>query len=281
MNIITGYRAAAHVTAQQDRDTNIGIFGAGVYILNVGSLLAAEVISANEVQISDGLLVAEGCTAEIERGTTESLAISNGSQGMLRTDLIVARYTKDSGTGVESMALVVVEGTPAASDPSTPSYNDGTIADGDTVVDFPVYQVNIDGINISSVDALVGTVDITGNITDNSTAIAALQAAATKTTGTPTTQTGSITADIKTVEKRNNVGEMWLKFTTSSALTNSETPLFLFPAGYRPSNLRRFTETPQGGSRAYLFTLYANGYLYVSETVPQGLTFYITRDFLL
>ena len=161
MNIITGYRAEPHITAQQDRDVNIGIFGASAKILKgVGSEMAATVISANEVEIADGALVAEGCTAEITRGTSESMTIENGGQDMKRIDLIVARYTKDPGTGVEDMQLAVVKGTPAASNPAVPTYNTGTIADGDSPVDFPIYQVNIDGISITSVDALVGTVSV-------------------------------------------------------------------------------------------------------------------------
>lgn len=164
MDIITGYRAEAHITAQQDRDTNISIFGSDTHILEIGSQLAATIISANEVQIADGLMIAQGCTAEIARGTTESLAISNGSQGMYRTDLIVARYSKDAGTAVESMDLVVIEGTPAASNPQTPAYTSGTIAEGDTTVDFPLYKVNIDGISITSVDCLVDITSIIGQI---------------------------------------------------------------------------------------------------------------------
>ena len=161
MNIITGYRAEPHITAQQDRDVNIGIFGASAKILKgVGSEMAATVISANEVEIADGALVAEGCTAEIQYGTTESLTIENGTQGEQRIDLIVARYTKNSGTGVEDMQLAVVKGTPAASNPAVPTYNTGTIADGDSPVDFPIYKVNLDGISITSVDALVDTVNI-------------------------------------------------------------------------------------------------------------------------
>ena len=161
MNIITGYRGEPHITAQQDRDVNIGIFGAGVYILKgIGSELAATIISANEVEIADGTLVAEGCTAEIQRGTTESMTIENGGQGMLRTDLIVARYTKEAGTGVEDLQLAVIKGTPAASNPATPAYNTGLIADGDSPVDFPIYKVNIDGISITSVDPLVDTIGI-------------------------------------------------------------------------------------------------------------------------
>jgi len=151
MNIIAGYRGEAHITSQQLRNKNIGIFGDDVCILAVGSEMAATVISANEVDIADGILVAEGCTAEIALGTVEAMAIDNGAQGMLRTDLIVARYTKNSGTGVEDMQLEVIKGTPAASNPATPSHTTGSIADGDTTVDFPLYEVHLDGISIESV----------------------------------------------------------------------------------------------------------------------------------
>lgn len=168
MNIITGYVGEPHVTSQQERNTNIAIFGGGVYIANgVGSELEATAVSANLIEIADGLLIVEGCTAEITRGTTESLVIENGSQGMKRTDLIVARYTRNANTGAESMELVVIKGTSAATNPAVPSYNTGTIADGDSPVDFPIYQVNIDGISITSVDALVGTVNIPDLISDS------------------------------------------------------------------------------------------------------------------
>ena len=70
MNIITGYRAEPHITAQQDRDVNIGIFGAGAKILKgVGSEMAATIVSANSITIADGMVVCQGCTAEITRGT--------------------------------------------------------------------------------------------------------------------------------------------------------------------------------------------------------------------
>ena len=161
MNIITGYVGEPHVTSQQERNTNIGIFGSGIHIIGgVNSELEATVVSANLVEISDGMIVCEGCTAEIPRGTNDSLVIENGEQRMKRIDLIVARYTRNANTGAESMELVVIKGTSAASDPVSPSYNTGLIADGDSPVDFPIYQVNIDGISITSVDALVDTVNI-------------------------------------------------------------------------------------------------------------------------
>ena len=161
MNIITGYRAEPHITAQQDRDVNIGIFGTSAHILKgVGSEMAATVISANEVEIADGTFVAEGCTAEVAYGTTESVTIENGEQDKQRIDLIVARYTKNSGTGVESMKLAVIKGTSAKNNPAVPSYNTGSIADGDSPVDFPIYRVNLNGISITSVDPLVDKINI-------------------------------------------------------------------------------------------------------------------------
>ena len=161
MNIVTGYRGEPHITSQQKRNINIGIFGSGAHIIKgVGAELSATVISANEVEIADGMIMCEGCTSEIAHGTTESMTIDNGTQGKLRIDLIVARYNRNTSTGVEDMTLIVIKGTPSASDPQAPAYISGSIAEGDTTVDFPIYQVNIDGISITSVDALVSTVSI-------------------------------------------------------------------------------------------------------------------------
>ena len=176
MNIIAGYRGEAHITSQQLRNKNIGIFGDDVCILAVGSEMAATVISANEVDIADGILVAEGCTAEITHGTVEAMAIDNGAQGMLRTDLIVARYTKASGTGVEDMQLAVITGTPAASNPADPSYNTGSIAAGDTLVDFPLYKISLNGISIETVTRIpvIAGIAKTSDVSAVSAALTAL-----------------------------------------------------------------------------------------------------------
>ena len=165
MNIITGYRSEPHVTAQQDRNTNIGVFGVTPRIIKgVGSEMAATIVSANEVTISDGMVVCQGCSAEITRGTSESMTIENGTQGMLRSDLIVARYNRNTSTGVEDMALIVIKGTPSASDPQAPAYISGSIAEGDTTVDFPIYQVNIDGISITSVTRIADLSSVENDI---------------------------------------------------------------------------------------------------------------------
>ena len=175
MNIIWGYQAGPHVTAQQLRNTYMGIFGSDTHILDVGSKMAATIVSATEVEIADGVLVAQGCTSCINYGQTESLTIQNGTQGMLRKDLIVAQYMKSTGFGVESMSLAVKRGTPASSSPALPAYTTGSIADGDTLVEFPLYVVNLNGINITSVQRLVDVVSIKGGIDDLTDRVTAVE----------------------------------------------------------------------------------------------------------
>ena len=245
MNIVTGYRGEPHITSQQKRNINIGIFGSGAHIIKgVGAELSATVISANEVEIADGMIMCEGCTSEIARGTTESMTIDNGTQGKLRIDLIVARYNRNTSTGVEDMALIVIKGTPSASDPQAPAYISGSIAEGDTTVDFPIYQVNIDGISITSVDALVDTVSTHGSIQ-------ALQdkIGSTVMGTTATTLTGAIReheTDISTLQGTLNnqmfktIVKIWDNITIGAGWywqSNSSIAL----TGYRPIGIVGFT----------------------------------------
>lgn len=151
MNIITGYRGEPHITSAQDRAGNQGAYGTGSYVLNVGSKLAATIASANEIRIADGALCHQGCLANIDAGTYDSVAINNGTQGMNRIDRIVARYTKNTETNVESLNLVVIQGTAVSGTPSAPAYKTGNIQNGNSPVDMPLYQVRLTGVTVASV----------------------------------------------------------------------------------------------------------------------------------
>ena len=151
MNIVTGYRGEAHITAAQDRAGNQGAIGTGSYIMNVGNKLQPVVQSANEVRIKDGAVCHQGCIGVIAAGSYEAVSIANGAQGMNRTDLIVCRYTKNAGTGVESLDIVCIQGTASSGTPETPSYNTGNIQNGDSPVDMPLFEVHVTGITIDSV----------------------------------------------------------------------------------------------------------------------------------
>lgn len=169
MKIITGHKGQGHVTSEHDASWHRALLGEGSYILGTGSSLRADVISANEIRIRDGVLSHQGYFGTVEIGTYDSLAIANGAQGVKRKDLIVCRFTKAGN--IESMELVVIQGTPAASNPATPSYNSGTIANGDSPVDFPLYVVNISGISVTGVERLAAVVSINGKFDNINTRI--------------------------------------------------------------------------------------------------------------
>jgi hypothetical protein len=151
MDIITGYTGTPHITAENDRDINIGIFGSKSYVLQTGTMLTAEISNNNEIKVRDGVIMHQGCAASIKKNTYDSVTINNGSQGMKRIDLIVARYEKQPETNVESLTLKVLQGTPAETSPQVPAHTEGDIQAGDTVADMPLYEVEIDGLNITEI----------------------------------------------------------------------------------------------------------------------------------
>lgn len=225
MNIITGYAGEAHITAQQDRDINLGIVGKSttqLYVLDVGQKLSAEIVSANEIRVKDGVLIMQGCASSIDYGSYDSLSISNGSQGMQRIDVIAAQYEKDGETNVESVSLVVVEGTAAASDPSVPSLTSGSIQDGDSLVQMPLYYVLIDGVSISSVSAQFAV----------SNSLAALTSPIETFTGTAAS--GITGWCYGTYDKLTGTVRINFSASKSSNIGTSDT-LLTIPSAYRPS----------------------------------------------
>ena len=167
MEIITGYTGKPHVTAEQDRDVNEGIFDTGSFVLKTGSQLAAELVSNNEIKVRDGVLVIQGCTAVIKKNTYDPVTIANGSQGMKRIDLIVARYNKNEETKIEEVMLKVIQGTPNASTAAVPTYKTGDIQSGDLVADMPLYKVTLDGLNVTSVDKMFTVIPTLPELSSN------------------------------------------------------------------------------------------------------------------
>ena len=92
------------------------------------------------------------------------LTIANGTQGYRRNDLIVARYTKAASTGIEAVNLVVIKGTPKASNPADPAYNTGDIITNHAAtVDVPLYRVPLNGLNVQELVPLFTAVGAGGD----------------------------------------------------------------------------------------------------------------------
>lgn len=143
MHLITGHSGTAHISAADDGALNAAIMGDGSYVLDFGDRLAATMTTANSVTIGTGALVHQGRKAWCS--TSTKLTIQSGAQSQKRNDLVVARYTKSGD--VEDMQLVVIKGNPVSyGSAADPSHNDGSVIDGATVSDFPLWRIPIDGI---------------------------------------------------------------------------------------------------------------------------------------
>ena len=158
MKIMTGKTGAPHVTSQQFRQLVEGTVGQDSYILTSGENLEPELQTNNLLKIRSGMMSHHGNLSVVEIGTYDEVTIQNGTQGMQRIDLVVNRYTKDEETGIESSDWVVIQGTPAAESPAVPEYTEGNLQNGDLVDDCPVFEVHLNGINVTEVKKLLSVI---------------------------------------------------------------------------------------------------------------------------
>lgn len=155
LHLVTGYAGQDHITAEDHGSFNAALTNGGSYVMNRGNKLSAAIINNSTVRVRDGDLLMQGRHVRLPESTYVDLKIETGTQGMYRHDLIVARYTRNNATGVEDCNLAVIKGTPAASDPSDPAYTSGDLlANHDTMVDFPLYRVTLDGLTPEKVEQL-------------------------------------------------------------------------------------------------------------------------------
>lgn len=166
MEIVIGYQGKNHVTAGQVGRIMAGMAGSGTYVLETQNRLAATVVTANQVRVDTGDLVMQGRVATVE--TPETLTIESGVTGQKRRDLIVARYTMEASTAVEGIELAVVKGTPVSyGEPSDPEVSEGSILDGDSPVEVPLYRVTVDGLAPGTPEALLETVPSVDSLRDS------------------------------------------------------------------------------------------------------------------
>lgn len=151
MKIVSGRGADAHVTSAQFRQFIEGTVGSLSCILQTGERLEPELASNNLLRVKSGMMCHHSNISSIDNGTYDEITIQNGTQGMKRIDLVVNRYTIEEETEIEKNEWVVIQGTPAESNPTVPAYTEGDLRNGDLIDDCPVFEVELDGINVTEV----------------------------------------------------------------------------------------------------------------------------------
>lgn len=149
--LITGYHGEPHVTAENDRGINAGIFGTGKFVLPVGEQFRAEYKGNNEVRMYDGKLMNNGAAAGIPAGEYETFLIANAGAGLKRNDLIVFQYSKDPSTLIESGSFVVVQGQETSGTPTDPELMQGDLLSGNASFDqMALWRIRVEGTTINT-----------------------------------------------------------------------------------------------------------------------------------
>lgn len=152
IKIVTAHKGEPHLEAADVGGMQQGIFGTDDYVLDVGKKLEAVLVTNNSIRINDGEVVMQGRHFRVELDTYETVTIDNGAQNMKRKDLIVARYTKNSSTGVEDVEIVVLKGIAvSAGIPIARTPVKGDIRAYDLKHEMILYTVELNGLNIVSV----------------------------------------------------------------------------------------------------------------------------------
>ena len=158
VELVTGYSGVGgggepnrHVSSAEDGARQAGTLGLGCYALSTGSKLSATMEDANTLVVADGDVVMNGRHVSLPDAT--SFTIPTGVQGQKVSNLAVLRYQKATNS-VESVTPLVLTGEPSTGEPTDPAHSDGSILDGDSPVDMPLYRVVTDGINAEDPEPL-------------------------------------------------------------------------------------------------------------------------------
>lgn len=155
MEIVTGHTGSNHITTIDEASKNQGIFGSGTYILDVGSKFSPT-ISGSTVTIQDGEGMLQGIHFRVPVGQVDTVTLDPGTAGMNRIDVICARFTRITATGVESVSWHVGKGTPTAGDPVKPSMPPSSVREGANNVYGVMFVVRFTGESATvSLDAAI------------------------------------------------------------------------------------------------------------------------------
>ena len=169
LHLITGYAGREHITSADQGSFNIAMMGNGQFVMDRGNKFSASIQTNNTIRLLDGDILMQGRHIRMKENTYEDIHFENGTQGMKRNDLIVARYVKDASTGIETATFEVIKGRPHETNPVDPEFTVGDITEqsGDLVNEMPLYRISFEGLTIQSPVRLFEIVDNWKNLQDD------------------------------------------------------------------------------------------------------------------
>lgn len=266
MEIVTGYTGTPHITAQQDRMINRGVFGEDSYILPVGERLATSIYSATQIKVLDGAVSVQGCIGVITHNGSQTITVTGGESGYNQNKLLCVKYNRTT-SGIESMSLVIVAGSLYSNtdydigdpghDPSVAEYH----IDETNGLFFPIYRICFSETSLHSV---VRVAEVLPSLADYKTETE-LQAL----TVTRIENSYCAAADIARLKayKKNKMLflEGNLNLDTSVPTGTSETRIAAI-SGWSACDTIYQTVPAMNGSGAIGVVIYTSGSIYISNT---------------
>lgn len=234
IELITGHAGTAHISSADDGAYKAGTAGAGRYILQTANQLAATMEDANTCTIATGDALFDG--RHVRLTSPESVTIDSGTQGQQRHDIVGISYSISGG--IESAALTVIKGTPAASavDPDLPT---GNILEGASSAFMPLYRIPLDGISVSDPVLMADALPTIDTITQVQADVDALEKVASYTHNI----IGAIGGTVPLYLRRSgNFVTAIVQSTVNPPSANTVISCGSIPNGYRP-----FATASQGG----------------------------------
>lgn len=142
---------APHVYAENDAAIYQAIVGNADMLLNYGDCCRIDILGYNSIRVNSGLIAVQGHMGIVEIGDSEELILSNGTSGITRNDLVVARFTTTGNHGEDTFQLVVLKGNSNGTDPT---YTAEDLNDGGKVREFPIARVTMTGLSITAATIL-------------------------------------------------------------------------------------------------------------------------------
>lgn len=140
--IVDGMTGTKHISSDDLSALNIATIGKADCVLKYGDDFKLTMASANSATLGTGVGMVGGKRFWNQAATR--LTIQSGTQGQKRNDLVVARYAK-TAAGIESIAPVVIKGTPTTGNATDPAV---------TANDLKLWRVPMDGISVGTPVAL-------------------------------------------------------------------------------------------------------------------------------
>lgn len=223
IELVDGKAGVAHISSEDKAIIHQAKFGKSDMVFDWGDVLKCTMGSANKATIGTGCASIQGLDWHIT--AAETVTIENGSQGMKRNDIIAAHYHRDSTSGIETVKLTVLKGSPdatAAADPTIPS---GKILSGAVDAYMPLWRIPLDGITVGTPVRLFNP---KGGLWDSVTQTCQLQWQSTGSfvpvyygaSNTITVKDGLIFVDLSSFRSTVNIGDY---------------RVWLFEAGVKPS----------------------------------------------